>query len=228
MTLGPGKLQPTHRKILRRKSHRILRKKYHGGKIEWADKALSALKGEIRVALREQQEGRCYFCRRTILIERKNAYESIEHYLDKSKAHYRKWAFSPVNLTTCCHACNFQKSTSDLGDHAVRASAALRSTAGSFKWLHPYFDDYHENIEILPGWVYKAIGGAPKEAEAKALIADCHLDKVQTIEAHRRAASNYRVRVIELATRAINAGNSERAKNLLSYAKQIEQDSWKV
>lgn len=228
MTLGPGKLCPTHRNILRRKSHRILRKKYNSGKIEWADKILSTLKNEIRTALRKQQGGRCYFCRRTVLVERKNAYESIEHYLDKSKPHYRKWAFSPVNLTISCHACNFQKSTADLGDNAIRASVALRSNAGSFKWLHPYFDDYHENIEVLPGWVYKAIGGAPKEAAAKALIVDCQLDKVETIEAHRHAASNYRVRLIELATRAINAGNKERAKKLLSYAKQIEEDSWKV
>lgn len=227
MTMGPGKLYPSHRIILRRKIHKAAQKRFFKGEIKWDNKALSSLKKQIRVALREQQGGRCYFCRRMILIERKNAYEAIEHYLDKSNSHYSKWAFSPVNLTVCCHACNFQKATADLGDQAVKSSVALRSTAGSFKWLHPYFDDYHENIEVLPGWVYKAIGGAPKEAEAKALIDDCKLDEVQTIEAHRHAASNYRVRIIKLATKALEAGNIERAKKLLSYAEQVEEDSWK-
>lgn len=228
MTLGPGKLFPTHRNIFRRKKHRAAQKKFHSGKIKWEDKSLSALKSEIRIALRRQQDGRCYFCRRTILIERKNAYEAIEHYLDKSKAHYRRWAFSPVNLTVCCHACNFQKSVIDLGDNAIRVSPALRSTVGSFKWLHPYFDDYHENIEIREGWVYRAIVNAPKEAQAKALIIECQLEKVETIEAHRSALSKYKVRVIELAERALDAGRKERARKLLGYARQIEEDSWKV
>lgn len=226
--LGPGRLHPTHRNILRRKHNKIIRKKYQRGKVEWADKALSALKDEIRVSLRTQQEQRCYFCRRRIIIERKNAYEAIEHYLDKSKTYYRKWTFSPVNLTVCCHACNFQKSTIDLGDAAIKGSISLQSTTGSFKWLHPYFDDYHENIEVLPGWVYRARTGAPKEAEAKALITDCRLDEISIIEAHRRDASNYRLRVITLVAKALNTGRLARAQKLLSYAAQIEQDSWMI
>lgn len=228
MTLGPSQLLPLHRSILRRKTNRIVRKKYHRGKLQWSDKALSSIKAELRHSLRMQQEQRCYFCRRIILTERKNAYEAIEHYLDKSKKHYHKWAFSPVNLTLCCHACNFQKSTKDLGDPAIQASVALHPGAGSFRWLHPYFDDYHASIEIKEGWVYSAIAGSPKQAQAQALISECCLDRIETIEAHRFALSRYKQRIIELSTRAIDSGNIMRARKLLEHLKQVERDSWKT
>ena len=228
MTLGPGKLSPLHRYIFRRKSYRVLRKKYYRGKLQWSDKALSPLKGELRLCLREQQNQRCYFCRRIILLERKNAYESIEHYLDKSKEIYKKWAFSPVNLTLSCHACNFQKSTRDLGDNGIRASIALRPGIGTFKWLHPYFDDYHASIEIKDGWVYSAIIGSPRQAQAQATISDCRLDKIETIEAHRFALSRYKLRILRLANKAIASGKIPRAQTLLSHLEKVEADSWQI
>lgn len=227
MNLGPSKLNPTHRIILRRKYNKLLQKKYHRGKIQWADKSLTGLKNELRIALRGQQNGRCYFCRRIILIERKNVYESIEHYLDKSKKHYRRWTFSPVNITVCCHACNFQKSTIDLGDNSIRISEALCSTSGSFRWLHPYFDNYHDNIEIKDGWVFSVKAGAPRAEQARALIADCQLDKIESIEARRSELSKYKMRVLAIVGRALFNGNQERALRFLSHASQIEQDSWK-
>ncbi|MEP4035876.1 tyrosine-type recombinase/integrase [Pseudophaeobacter sp.] len=57
----------------------------------------------------EIDDGRCYYCRRKILSERRNVYEDIEHYLDKSKEYYRKWCFSPVNLLISCPCMQFRK-----------------------------------------------------------------------------------------------------------------------
>ncbi|MGO8047036.1 hypothetical protein ACC713_29495 [Rhizobium johnstonii] len=137
---------------------------------------------DLRKSLRAQQVGRCYFCRQLVDQERRNACEDIEHYLDKSKPAYRKWAFSPVNLTMACHPCNMQKGNRDLGDAAIRASQSLRTGSGSFKWLHPYFDDFHLNIEIHPGWVYAVKPNAPKAAEATAMIVDLELDQIKRIQ----------------------------------------------
>ena len=160
------------------------------------------------------------------MIERRNAYESIEHYLDKSKAHYLKWVFSPVNLTLACHACNFEKSTRDLGDPAIVASNSLSSQAGAFSWLHPYFDDFHENILIEKGWIYKVREGAPKEAQARQMVLQLKLDQIQTIEAHAQSIIEVRARLIELSTRCIQRGNNTRALRLLARLGELNEDGW--
>lgn len=228
MNLGPGTLVPSHRKILKKTAYRRVLRLYRRGKLEWKDTLLADVKAELRLALRHQQDGRCMFCRRRIIVERKNAYESIEHFLDKSKAHYKKWSFSPVNLTVACHACNFQKSTIDLGDGAIKAAIALKSTSGGFKWIHPYFDNFHENIEVLPGWIYRVKDHAPKAAEAEAMIVRCDLNQIRSIEAYAQLVKRKVLRLTELAGRCVELEKYGRAAKLLAESKRFQKDTWAV
>ncbi|MEG5266570.1 hypothetical protein TRP66_19985 [Pseudomonas sp. JDS28PS106] len=104
--------------------------------------------------------------------------EAIEHYLDKSKPHYRKWAFNPLNLVIACQPCNFVKSTKDLGNDNVRAATYLQPHIGQFKWLHPYFDSYTENIKVSPGPVYSPIPNSIRHAQAAMMIDDLKLNSI--------------------------------------------------
>ncbi|MBB6178089.1 hypothetical protein [Pseudorhizobium flavum] len=192
--------------------YRDVLRKYRRGNINWSDKALTNLRREIRVSLRAQQNSRCYFCRQFLYQERRNASENIEHFLDKSKPHYAKWSFSPVNLTLACHPCNMQKGSRDVGDAAVRAAISLRANSGSFRWIHPYFDDYHANIEIHPGWVYGVRVGADKPVQAQNLIQDLELHRIQTIVQRRQRLNDLMERTIIVLEKLIVNPNRDMAR----------------
>lgn len=174
----PDPLLRTHARILRYKCHKERVDNYINKNIAWDDDSLKPLRNALRLSMRKSQNQECYYCRRLISVERRNVGEAIEHFLDKSKPHYRKWAFHPLNLVIACQPCNIVKSTKDLGDANIRSANALLPNAGSFRWPHPYFDSYTMNIRRAPGPVYSAILGAPRQNEAYNMITDLKLDSL--------------------------------------------------
>ncbi len=178
----PDPLPRNHAKILRYKSYKQRVRNYIAGNIDWDDKSLKPIRDAIRKSLRQSQNQTCYYCRRPILIERKNVGEAIEHFLDKSKPHYRKWAFHPLNLVIACQPCNLVKTTKDLGDKNVKSAKHLLPSAGSFRWLHPYFDSYTMNICRAPGPIYSAIPGSPRQQEAYTMIHELKLDSLPGLD----------------------------------------------
>lgn len=224
MILGPARLSLEHRSILRR--HRRLVRKFLRQDLQWGHADLKPLRGSLRLSLRDQQKGRCYFCRQPLHFERRNAYEDIEHYLDKSRPHYRRWAFSPVNLTIACRACNFVKSTRDLGDANVASSLHLTAAAGTFRWLHPYFDDFHANIEIGRGWVYSVKADAPKPVESGRLISELKLDEIQELLRRKQQLEDRKVRFIRFAQKCIRTNRKPLAIKILDMIADADQDAW--
>ena len=178
----PDPIPLSHAKLLRYKNYKATVAGFFAGNMKWDDKALSPLKLEIRLALRANQAQSCYYCRRLIVLERRNMSEAIEHYLDKSQDHYRRWTFHPLNLVVACQPCNFEKSTTDLGDASVRSATYLQPNIGQFRWLHPYFDSYLENIKVSPGPVFSAIPNSPREAQAVAMIRELKLDSIANMD----------------------------------------------
>jgi uncharacterized protein (TIGR02646 family) len=216
----PDPLPLGHAKILRYKSHKARIATFLESSMEWKDKSLQPLREAIRYSLRANQAQSCYYCRRIILIERRNMGEAIEHFLDKSKPHYRRWAFHPLNLVIACQPCNFVKSTKDLGDASVKAAAYLQPHIGQFKWLHPYFDSYSENIKISPGPVYSPIPNAPRHAQASTMIEDLKLnslanadDRAQFIAAELMMLND---RVLRVARRQNRFGRRDRYEAFLN------------
>lgn len=228
MTLGPGILDKNIiRTILRRKIFKLPIAKFHAEKLEWSHKDLAAVRSAVRLALREQQDKRCIYCRRRLKIERRNAYEDIEHFLDKSKPKYRKWAFCCVNLTLACHACNIQKSTKNLGAALISPLGSVQYACGPnlYSWLHPYFDDYHANIEIGAGWTYKIKAGAPSPLKAKQLIKDLLLDDIKKIEADAEALKAELARLNILAMECVTRKKMKSAQIVLSASKVLLEES---
>lgn len=183
--LGPSRICNSRMsRILKTKANRAYVNKFITvSNAKWSDGYLSDLKRQIRLELRHQQEGRCIFCRRLMKVERRNSTEDIEHYLDKSRAQFRKWAFSSFNLSLACHSCNMEKSTRNMLQNGCPLTCYPKDPR-AFAWLHPVLDDYHANVKILEGWIYvsRNAPNTPDHERTLAMIRDCKLDQVSTIE----------------------------------------------
>jgi len=214
----PSRLQPVLEPLLGEARFQNAIANFNGGTIEWTDASLIGLKAIIRETLRLHQDERCYFCRRPIIAERRNMYEDIEHFLDKSRNEYRRWGIHPTNLTLACKACNFVKSTRDLGGPIVKAAAPHPPEDGDYTWLHPYFDDYQNNIEVQRGPVYVICADAPKRAEALALVTDLRLDDLQELEKRKQETLNKISRISQIVHKLIGTGKRrELQQRLLVY-----------
>lgn len=212
------------RSALKPKSSKKLIARFSNGEIEWSSKDLTNLKRKVRSILRHEQNETCPYCQRVIVLERRNAYEDIEHFLDKSKAHYRKYAFSAANLVLSCHACNMEKSTKDVGTALLRGGGDLRPAHRSFLWPHPYFDDLTACVRKSPGPVYEPIQGSGKEAEATMMIQDLKLDDPVNVESRHAKLVEKMNRINELCQVANRIGgerNRRRIEALLEKQQRI-------
>ena len=99
----------------------------------------------------------------------------IEHILDKSNDKYRYLIFSPFNLALACRRCNSIKKQSDLLERSYNFFSSDDTQSDeykdqvykinterdiinniisdsdfveAFRWIHPYYDNYHECVEI--------------------------------------------------------------------------------
>lgn len=228
MNLGPGVLHKSIvRSIVNRSEYKNAIKRYINGEIEWKDAQLNDLKRRVRLALRAHQEGRCVYCRRLIKVERRNACEDIEHYLDKSKPLYRKWAFCCVNLSLACHACNLEKGGRNLGASLVGPAGSTIDGCGGglYVWLHPYFDNYHEHIDIGRGWTYKVKAGAPHPLKAKQMIDDLKLKEIERIESEAERVKYAISRLTRLAMKSYKAGRNDRGMKFLEKSQQLQEES---
>lgn len=227
MTLGPGTLkQGPIRSILKVHKFQGPLQRFVRGEIEWSHKDLASLKALVRVELRKQQEGRCIYCRRPLKVERRNAHEDLEHFLDKSREEYRKWAFCCVNLSLACHPCNMEKGIRDLGKGLVPPAGTLyyECGPGRYDWIHPFFDDFHKHIEVGKGWTYKVTGTAPFATLAQKLIDDLKLIQVQQIEARAEEFKEEIRRLTALAMECIRRGRPKHASIVLA-ASTLLQDA---
>ena len=202
----PAKLRPVLAPVLREARFQLAITNFNDGTIVWTDPSLVGLKKKIRATLRIHQDERCYFCRRPIIAERRNMYEDIEHYLDKSRGEYRRWGIHPFNLTLACKPCNIVKGTRDLGGPIVKAAKVHPTRAGDYKWLHPYFDNYGSNIELKKGPVYVVRAGAPRPEQALSLIEDLKLDDLRELEKRKHETLQKIMKLNRLVHKMIGTG----------------------
>lgn len=225
MTLGPSTLQKAPlRSILKRPQFQAALKQFANGQIQWSDAQLGPLKLQIRNELRRQQDGRCIYCRRPLKIERRNACEDIEHFLDKSKGDFRKWAFCCVNLSLACHACNLEKSTRNLGSNLTPPAGVRHYVRGpgQYVWIHPFFDDFHQHIDVGRGWTYRVKANPPFAAQAQKLIDDLKLIQIQQIEARAEEIKNEISRLTVLAMECLRRRRPNHAAIALAASKALQ------
>jgi uncharacterized protein (TIGR02646 family) len=227
MSLGPARLD--HAKIrvfLKRKDNKKHISLHLKGKLAWSDKSLSRVKAQVRKVLRAEQHGRCIYCRRSMKVERRNATEDIEHFLDKSKDLYKRWAFSCQNLALSCHSCNLEKGIRDFGiEGMISMSRGYPSGRSAFSCIHPYLDDYHANIEIGLGWTYRIKGSAPEAVRAQALIDTLKLTEVEKTEEHSQKILKRLGRVLKLAAKCQSGKRDHLRDALLAEAIALQEEA---
>lgn len=217
-------LKPVARVALKRKEFKKPIGDYLSGTIEWDNKSLKPLKDLVRILLRDQQKEICPYCQRLIVPERRNLTEHIEHFLDKSKGKYRKFAFTASNLVLACQGCNVEKGTKDLVVSGKATPVHLSSAEAPFRWPHPYFDDMEKCIKKDPGPVYSVISGSGREKEAENLIRDLKLYELQNIESrHGRLLEreNRLIKIIGLLLRKGGDRNLARMRVLYSEMERV-------
>jgi uncharacterized protein (TIGR02646 family) len=221
--LGPDLLNSSQNQcIINNPEHSSALEKFSRGEIDWAHADLKSLKKQLRDSLREQQQHRCIFCRRLLICERRNAYEDIEHFLDKSKPKYKKWAFSCFNLALACHACNLEKSTRDMWVKGTPIPDDYDTSTGAYKWPHPCFDSYHSNITINKGWTYAVPHDAPQKQQAIKMIEECKLDQIETIEKNNQFIKDRIYRLTRLSIQAFKLKKHSLVEILLSESEKFQ------
>lgn len=141
---------------------------------DWSSRAQVVLrfKAALKSDLRTAQMGRCCYCRRLLFDDIST---HIEHFVEK--AYYPLFTFQIRNLALSCGTCNTQKN----GKHKslmtlikkraerqgkapsprcptltqeITPNATLPINPQSYRWVHPHFDQYSDNIQIRKGWVF--------------------------------------------------------------------------
>lgn len=110
----------------------------------WGNKKLAGVKAKIKAHYRSLLEESCCYCCKNIHGEFKLVLD-IEHILPK--AHFKKFEFSPFNLSVACKRCNMnikQDDTSFLKDLDV---AKINPTdTANYKIIHPNLDYYYDHL----------------------------------------------------------------------------------
>ncbi|MBM0212202.1 hypothetical protein ALQ72_01484 [Pseudomonas syringae pv. maculicola] len=142
--------------------------------LEWDSKgnAAKAFKGALKPLLRKAQKAKCSLCRRMLYDDYA---VHLEHFIEKNI--HGDYTFEVRNLSLSCGTCNSKKQGYNktlnglIGKRAKRkaleaekhspvlavkipANAPLPTTPESYRWVHPYFDQYSDNIEIQKGWIF--------------------------------------------------------------------------
>ncbi|MEX2990157.1 hypothetical protein AB4K08_20330 [Serratia fonticola] len=208
-------IKPVARIALNKKEFRTVISSYLAGDIKWSDDALKPLKDMIRILLRSEQKSMCPYCQRLIIPGRRNLGEHIEHFLDKSKDKYKKFALTASNLVLACQGCNVVKGIKDL-NKGRPTPLYLNSAVGPFLWPHPYFDDMSACIKKLPGPVYTVINGSGRENQATKLITDLRLNEIQNLEMRYSHLNSRRNRLIKILTKLAVKGNIRSRERMTS------------
>lgn len=123
---------------------------------DWDKDCFDNIKESLIDFLRREQNNLCCYCK--CELGGKKGEFHIEHVLPKSK--YVRFMFKPENLALTCPHCNVSKNTNDPYipyDNKGKPIIRYPSTNNRFLTIHPYLDNYSDNIKILKGSVYNAL-----------------------------------------------------------------------
>lgn len=138
----------------------------------WESRAamVIAFKTGLKSTLRSSQKARCCYCRRPLASDDYAAH--LEHFIEK--AEHPNFTFEVCNIGLSCGTCNSRKN-----GYYLRRSARLKRryangqvprcptlafdvvpgetlpiNSASYRWVHPHFDTYTQNIGVEKSWVF--------------------------------------------------------------------------
>lgn len=142
--------------------------------LEWGSgvKVVTMFKDALKPLLRNAQKARCSLCRRLLYDDYA---VHLEHFVEK--AIYVEYTFEVRNLSLSCGTCNSKKNGYNRTLNGIIKKRAERHkrpvvkhcsvlttkivgntplpvSPESYRWVHPYFDRYSDNIDIQKGWIF--------------------------------------------------------------------------
>jgi uncharacterized protein (TIGR02646 family) len=177
---------------------------------DWDNNIFSTLKGEIRDALRPEQNNKCCYCKRELGYDIKEV--DIEHIIPK--ATYPTFTFEPRNLALSCPACNTIK-----GDKSVLSKEIVRHPKHSKYHIivHPHYDDYDDHIKITNGCVFE-----PLSTEGSHTITVCKLFRLKLVERKAKSALESKSKEGELVKLIMAASKEELSDAMTELMKRIK------
>lgn len=113
-----------------------------GGKV-WKNIKLACVKKNIKNYYKDKCR-RCCYCKRSF----KGEYDlviDIEHILPQSK--YKKYMFSPKNLSIACKRCNMKIKKADIRFININHHKRRVFNKTTYKFIHPNLDVYTKHIQ---------------------------------------------------------------------------------
>ena len=133
--------------------------------------SIKSFKKNLRHDMYNKQNQRCAYCRIHVPIACVPMHR--EHIVYKDA--HPQWMFLPKNLCIACPTCNEFKGTTEV---LTDPSTMKYPKDGSgFRIIHPMYDKYSDNIELVGGILYRG-----KTAKGKFTIETCHLYRVSLAE----------------------------------------------
>ena len=129
----------------------ILAENFHRNRKPWSNAVFNPIKDRIRAHLRPEQGLRCCYCKKILRHDIREV--DIEHIVDKQD--HEEFTFTSKNLALSCPACNTSKSTTET--LFTPDSSNYPSTNTAFRIVHPHFDNYFTNIEIIGDIIIKSL-----------------------------------------------------------------------
>lgn len=111
----------------------------------WDQKILDPVKRKIKGFMRALLDERCCYCCKNISGEF-NMVLDIEHVLPK--AYFKKFEFTPFNLSVACKRCNMEIKGQDCSFLKDEAAAHITpEDTFNYKFIHPNFDNYFDHLD---------------------------------------------------------------------------------
>lgn len=130
----------------------VINTHFVGNHKNWSKKVFDGFKNRIRDYLRDQQENRCCYCKKILKWDKKEV--DIEHIIPKSKR--PQFTFLNYNLALSCPACNTTKNEDMALANPARQTFPYNSS--DYLIIHPHFDNYFKEIEIINDIFIKSKG----------------------------------------------------------------------
>lgn len=139
-----------------------------GNHKNWSKDVFEDFKDRVREYLRGQQDNRCCYCKKILKWDKKEV--DIEHIIPKSKRPH--FTFLNYNLALSCPACNTTKNQDMPLSNPAKLTFPYKTS--DYLIIHPHFDDYFKEIEIVNEIFIKSKG-----AKGDWTIEHCDLDTIE-------------------------------------------------
>lgn len=172
----------------------LLTKYFKGAHREWTKRTLAPLRQHLRTALLKKQKYACAYCRRRLSEEL--GHNEIDHIVPKALPGMARFTYERSNLVVACKRCNRNKGDYDPLAVVLGHAKPYPTAPAAYIWIHPYFHEFSKHIRIHDGLMFEAIGTGATKARANAVIRQCKLADLVTVE--RRRASEVAAYAVDL------------------------------